>query len=185
MLANVPYLNRLPVRETIVACIVIVAISGVMMAQGLSFGVRMMVEASCYAILALGLTIQWGYAGQFNAGVMGFVALGGFCAMTFSVPVNPRFWDSDLPAQLGSALLQGIVLLVLVIGLWNSYRLGVPRKLRTVVTIVVGLIAWLYFRSVFGEAATAVERQAGFIGGLGLPAWIGWIDWAKHWAQAA
>ena len=30
------------------------------------------------AVMALGLNIQWGYAGLFNAGVMGFAAIGGF-----------------------------------------------------------------------------------------------------------
>ena len=30
------------------------------------------------AIMSLGVNIQWGYAGLFNVGVMGFAALGGF-----------------------------------------------------------------------------------------------------------
>ena len=29
------------------------------------------------AIMSLGVNIQWGYAGLFNAGIMGFTALGG------------------------------------------------------------------------------------------------------------
>ncbi|MGB7262091.1 MAG: branched-chain amino acid ABC transporter permease, partial [Albidovulum sp.] len=29
------------------------------------------------AILALGVNMQWGYAGLFNVGIVGFVALGG------------------------------------------------------------------------------------------------------------
>ena len=29
------------------------------------------------AIMALGVNIQWGYAGLFNVGIMGFAALGG------------------------------------------------------------------------------------------------------------
>ena len=45
---------------------------------GAAYGVRMLVEAACFALIALGLTIQWGYAGRFNAGVLGFVALGAF-----------------------------------------------------------------------------------------------------------
>ena len=35
------------------------------------------------AVMALGVNIQWGYAGLFNAGIMGFAALGG-------VAVGPR-----------------------------------------------------------------------------------------------
>ena len=33
------------------------------------------------AIMALGVNMQWGYAGLFNVGVMGFVALGGLAAV--------------------------------------------------------------------------------------------------------
>ncbi len=43
--------------------------------MGSAFSLRMLMEAACYAIIALGLTIQWGYAGLFNVGVMGFAAL--------------------------------------------------------------------------------------------------------------
>ena len=38
------------------------------------------------AIMALGVNIQWGYAGLFNVGTMGFAALGGLAAMLVSVP---------------------------------------------------------------------------------------------------
>ena len=38
------------------------------------------------AIMALGVNIQWGYAGLFNAGIMGFAALGGLAAVLVSEP---------------------------------------------------------------------------------------------------
>ena len=44
------------------------------------------------AIMALGLNIQWGYAGLFNVGVMGFAALGGLAGVLVSqapVPAAP------------------------------------------------------------------------------------------------
>ena len=31
-----------------------------------------------YAILALGLNVQWGFAGLFNAGIVGFAAIGAY-----------------------------------------------------------------------------------------------------------
>ena len=68
---------------------------------GAAYGVRMLVEASCYALIALGLTIQWGYAGLFNAGVMGFIAIAAFVSMIVSYPVNELFWASDAPRMLG------------------------------------------------------------------------------------
>jgi len=38
------------------------------------------------AIMALGVNIQWGYAGLFNVGMMGFAALGGAAAVLISTP---------------------------------------------------------------------------------------------------
>ena len=39
------------------------------------------------AIMAMGVNIQWGYAGLFNVGIMGFVALGGLAVvLTSAVP---------------------------------------------------------------------------------------------------
>ena len=36
------------------------------------------------AIMTLGINIQWGYAGIFNVGIMGFTALGGLTAVSVS-----------------------------------------------------------------------------------------------------
>ena len=41
------------------------------------------------AIMALGLNMQWGYAGLFNVGVMAFAALGGVAAVLVSQPPVP------------------------------------------------------------------------------------------------
>lgn len=165
----------LPVREVLVAALVFVAILLVFISQGSSYSVRMLVEASCYAILALGLTIQWGYGGQFNAGVMGFVALGGFCAMLFSMPVNPAFWGTELAADLGRVFLWALVALGIVIGASQLHRLGVPKKLRTTLTVILAILSWLILKAMFAPVTSAIESQAGYIGGLGLPAWMGWL----------
>ena len=41
------------------------------------------------AVMALGVNIQWGYAGLFNVGIMGFAALGGIGAVLVSMPPVP------------------------------------------------------------------------------------------------
>ena len=38
------------------------------------------------AIMALGVNMQWGYAGRFNVGIVGFTALGGLAAVLVSMP---------------------------------------------------------------------------------------------------
>ena len=65
-------------RETLLFAGLAVLIGLVFAAQGAAFGTRMLVEASCLAIVALGLTIQWGYAGLFNVGTMGFIAIAAY-----------------------------------------------------------------------------------------------------------
>ena len=46
------------------------------------------------AIMALGVNIQWGYAGLFNVGVMGFAALGGLAGVVVSMPPVDAAWDA-------------------------------------------------------------------------------------------
>mgnify|MGYP000273854842 CR=1 FL=1 len=44
------------------------------------------------SIMALGLNIQWGYAGLFNVGLMGFAALGGIAAVLVGMKPVPEAW---------------------------------------------------------------------------------------------
>ncbi|GHC38165.1 branched-chain amino acid ABC transporter permease [Aidingimonas halophila] len=162
-------------RDLLLLLALSIPVLGVFLTMGPAYGVRMSVEAACYAILALGLTIQWGYAGQFNAGVMGFVALGGVSAMLISVPPNPDFWDSDLPGELGRVLLILLAGIAVVVAISRLHRLGIPKQLRTALTIIAALIVYLTFVNQLAPVAGAIESQAGFVGGLGLPAWLGWI----------
>ena len=48
------------------------------------------------AVMALGVNIQWGYAGLFNVGVMGCAALGGLAGVLLSTPPVTAaftFWE--------------------------------------------------------------------------------------------
>ncbi|MGO3216867.1 MAG: branched-chain amino acid ABC transporter permease [Halomonas sp.] len=167
--------RRFPLRELILFGVLLIAVLAVYATMGAAYSTRMLVEAACYAILALGLTIQWGYAGQFNAGVMGFVALGGFCAMLFSVPVNDAFWGTELPGELGRVLLYGIAATLLVVAATKLDRLGVPKKLRTLIAVVLALVLYMVVISLLREVTGEIQSRAGFVGGFGLPPWTGWI----------
>ncbi|QNI01577.1 branched-chain amino acid ABC transporter permease [Halomonas sp. SH5A2] len=170
-----PKASRLPLRELCLFGALLITIVGVYAAMGAAYSTRMLVEAACYAVLALGLTIQWGYAGQFNAGVMGFVALGGVSAMLFSVPVNDAFWDSELPAELGKVLLYAIGATLLVVAATKLTRLGVPKRVRTVFAVLLAIVLYLVVISMLRDVTADIESQADFVGGLGLPPWLGWI----------
>ncbi|RDW12693.1 branched-chain amino acid ABC transporter permease, partial [Paracoccus thiocyanatus] len=44
------------------------------------------------AVMALGVNMQWGYAGLFNAGVVGFLALGGLAPVLVSTAPVAGAW---------------------------------------------------------------------------------------------
>ena len=57
-----------------------------------------------YGCIAIGLNIQWGYAGLFNAGIGGFFAIGAYVsAILTSAPVEGRLGGFSLPVPIGMA----------------------------------------------------------------------------------
>ena len=85
------------------AMFLIVVVVGV--TQGTASMLLILVQATAFALIALGLNIQWGYGGLFNFAIMGFLMVGGASTVFLSYPVNPEFWNSDGPMMLGRALL--------------------------------------------------------------------------------
>ncbi|APH72417.1 branched-chain amino acid ABC transporter permease [Aquibium oceanicum] len=164
-----------PLRETVLFAGLAVVIAAVFAWLGAAYSVRMLTEAACYAIIALGLTIQWGYAGLFNVGLMGFVALAAFMTVLVSYPVNWTFWEGEGPMLLGQALLTLVIGVAITWGVSRSHRHGVPKWLRTLLTLVAAAITYLAVQGQLDPAATLIEREAGFVGGFGLPVWAGWV----------
>ncbi|NGQ91977.1 branched-chain amino acid ABC transporter permease [Rhodobacter sp. HX-7-19] len=126
------------------------------------------------AIMALGVNIQWGYAGLFNTGIMGFTALGGLAVVLVSARPVAEGWAAG-----GSGILLGLFLgaasIALAIFAWNRLPKGGLRMAATLAIVVAGFVL---FRMVFDPAVNAVEAfnpaTAGNIGGLGLPATLAW-----------
>jgi len=79
----------------------------------LNYGVFLFVFIGIYALLALGLNIQWGFAGLFNVGVAGFFAVGAYTsAILTSAPVDDRVGGFDLPVAagwIGAMLMAGLI----------------------------------------------------------------------------
>ena len=144
-------------------------------ALGMPFTSSRLIEAAAYALIALGLNIQWGYGGLFNFGIMGFLMLGGFAVTFISYPVNAQFWGSDGPWMLGRALLAFGAGALLVIGARQSGRIGVTGRWKTVLTVVAWFAAYCIYRSQIDPAAAYIEANAGFVGGLGAHPVLGWL----------
>ena len=66
------------------------------------YAVFLLTMGGIYAVLALGLNIQWGFTGLFNAGVGGFFAVGAYVsAILTSAPSTRHLGGYDLPVPAG------------------------------------------------------------------------------------
>lgn len=126
------------------------------------------------AIMAIGVNLQWGFAGLFNVGVMGFVALGGLATVLVSMPSDPEAFAAG---GLGVivALLLGAATIV-ACGLVLS-RMTAGRA-RTVSAVGVLTAGFFIYRAVFDPSVAAIEAvnpaSSGYLGGLGLPVILAW-----------
>lgn len=84
-----------------------------------SYLVFFLIVALIFAVAVLGLNLQWGFTGLFNAGVVGFTALGGYATAILIGPARPEvFGGFELPFVVG--LLGGITIAgagALIVGL--------------------------------------------------------------------
>ncbi|MEE9389484.1 MAG: branched-chain amino acid ABC transporter permease [Paracoccaceae bacterium] len=126
------------------------------------------------AIMALGVNMQWGYAGLFNIGIMGFVAIGGLGAVLVGMDPVDEAWDAGGIRVLG-ALAVAVGTIVGAIVLWGRLASGRARALIVALFVIAG---FFLFRGLFDPAVKAIEAVnpagTGYLGGLGLPAVIGW-----------
>ena len=118
------------------------------------------------AIMALGVNLQWGFAGLFNVGIMGFVALGGLAAVLISMPPTTEAWATGglrviLGLSLGAATVTAAILVQL--------RMAAGRA-RTLTTIAILIGGFFIYRAVFDGGVAAVEAidaaGTGYLGGL-------------------
>ena len=105
------------------------------------------------AIMALGVNLQWGFAGLFNVGIMGFAALGGLATVLVAMPPVPEAWTAGGPRLL-LGLLLGVATLAAAIWGFKKLPYGTKRALSLLGFLVIG---FLVFRSVFDDGVAAVE----------------------------
>ena len=162
-----------------------VAIAGVWSYQSPTLALTILNMGLISAIMALGVNMQWGYAGLFNVGVMGYTALGGLAVVVISMPPVGEAWSAG---ALGVALgiLIGAGTIFAAIALWKRMAPGAARVLTLIAVLIVGFALNRYF---FLPAASAIERvnpaSEGYLGGLGLPVLLSWPVGALFAAGAA
>jgi branched-chain amino acid transport system permease protein len=126
------------------------------------------------SVMALGVNLQWGFAGLFNVGIMGFVALGGLAAVLIGMPPTEGAFAAGGVGILG-ALALGAATIFAAIQVMKRMDHGWPRTLAVIAVLVVGFFV---FRGVLDPAVERIEEinpaQTGYLGGLGLPVLIAW-----------
>ncbi len=126
------------------------------------------------AIMALGVNMQWGYAGLFNVGVVGFVALGGLAPVLVSTAPVGEAWAAG-GTRLVVALLTGAAVIAAAVWLYGRMAAGYARTLAILALLIGG---FAIYRWLFDPAVEAIEANNpatyGNIGGLGLPVLLSW-----------
>lgn len=137
------------------------------------------------AIMAVGVNIQWGYAGLFSTGIVGSVALGGLAVVLVSGKPVPAGWEAGGP-RIVSALVFAALAIGLAVWLYRKLKPGPSRALAMAMFLIV---AFFIYRGILDPAVMAVEAnnpsQAGHIGGLGLNSILAWPVGALLAAAAA
>jgi branched-chain amino acid transport system permease protein len=163
---------RLPPLVLFALVAVLFALTGFFQSWNLALTIFNMALIS--AIMALGVNMQWGYAGLFNVGVMGFVALGGLAAVIVNTPPVAEGWAAG-GARLLLALILGAGAIAAAVFAWKRLPKGRGRNAAVAAILVIGFVI---YRGLFDQAVVAVEAfnpaTAGNLGGLGLPALFAW-----------
>ena len=138
------------------------------------------------AIMALGVNIQWGYAGLFNVGIMGFAALGGLAGVLVSVQPVPEAFEAG-----GIGILAGLLigLATIVVGVVTWRRTAHMGRRQYWITGLAVLVGYMLMRTVIDPAVAAIEAvepaKTGYLGGLGLPIIFSWVVGGVFAAAAA
>ena len=127
------------------------------------------------AVMALGINIQWGYAGLFNFGIMGFTALGGLAAVLVAMPPVAEAWAAGGRGMAMAAVaMAGTAATV-----WALHRVVKVEALRVAAMALVFVVGLALTRSFYSPSVAAIEAVdssvTGFLGGLGLPIMVSWL----------
>jgi len=132
-------------------------------------------DALIVAVMALGVNMQWGYAGLFNIGVAGFFGLGGLAVVLISMPIDAATWAAGTPRIL-FAFAVGAAAIYAAARFYRKMARGFARDIAIIIVLTVGFFLFRYLADPAIEAVEAVApASTGNIGGLGLPVVLSWL----------
>ena len=163
-------------RNEILA-ILIMASLFLLVGFGQSWSISLSILNMCIisAIMSMGINMQWGYAGIFNVGIMGFTALGGLAAVLVSYSPVGEAWRVGGIGMIISLFL--LIITIVAVFFFNRIFCNSSYKYWIIsLTIIIGLIVInLFFRPAVQAIESVNPAVTGFLGGLGLPIIFSWI----------
>jgi len=105
------------------------------------------------ALMSLAVNIQWGYAGLFNIGIMGFAALGGLAGVLVSKPPVPAAWAAGGRDLLFAAL----ALLAAAAAVFAAVRLLPRGRYRALALAAIAAAGFFGVSAFFDPAVEAIE----------------------------
>ncbi|MFY0648429.1 branched-chain amino acid ABC transporter permease [Sulfitobacter geojensis] len=162
------------VRNTLLFGVIAILILFVGFQQSWNSALLIIAMGLISSIMALGVNLQWGFAGLFNVGIMGFVALGGLAAVLIGMPPTEGAFAAGGLGVIG-ALLLGAGTILLAIAVMKRMGAGWLRNIAVIAVLVAG---FFIFRAVLDPSVARIEEinpaQTGYLGGLGLPVLLAW-----------
>ena len=147
-------------------------LTGVLLSWNVSLNILILGLLS--AIMALGVNMQWGYAGLFSTGIVGSIALGGLAVVFISgAPVPEAFAAGGWQAISGLAV--AVACIAAAVGAWKYLSPGRGRNLAVAAILIGG---FFLYRGIFDPAVERIEAfdpaTHGNIGGFGLNSIWAW-----------
>jgi len=161
-------------RKISLFALVAVLIVGTGIVQSWSTALLILNMGLVSAVMSMGVNLQWGFAGLFNVGVMGFVALGGLATVLVAMPPTVEAWQAGGARVLaGLATGAGVIVAAALV-----LKRMAPSRLRAGLVVAILAGGFFLYRWVFDPGVAAVEAVnpagTGYLGGLGLPVLLAW-----------
>ena len=155
-----------PLRNTLLFAFVAALIIGTGFVQDWNTAFVILNMGLISAIMSLGVNLQWGYAGLFNVGIMGFVAVGGLATVIVSMPPTNAAWAAGGGGILLSLFIGACAIAAAIVA-YGRMAAGRMRNLTVAGILIVGFFV---YRWVFDPAASAIESidpaATGYLGGI-------------------
>lgn len=110
------------------------------------YALSILTMGGIYAILALGLNVQWGFAGLFNVGIAGFAAVGAYSYALLTTATSPfHLGGFGLPLPIGMAV--AMALSALIAGIIGLICIRLRADYLAIATIGIAEIIKLVFKN--------------------------------------